>query len=403
MRWIIGLICLISIAVAAFIISPFGWTELESEAAREDIIYDESYQEAALEAGALIERIRQEIGAPAFSAAVGYQGHLIWAGATGWADVETGAPAMTTTRFRIGSTSKSVTATAFARLVQQGVIDPETPIGEIMDVPNPDWAPVTPRQLASHTAGLPGYEENRDIAGAFQTLCLCRTYTDVEEALDVFDDTELLYPPGTDFHYSSFDVNLLSAVLQNAAHRPFLELMAGEVWGPLGMTATGADHTSRDTSGDATFYQRRGHRVRPTRDVDLSQKWAGGGFLSTSSDLVRLGLAWLDDDYIDPATREFFWTPQVLADGTVNEQGYALGWRVGESTRVYGEGHPTRVAHHGGVSKGAQSFLIVLPDEELVVAININTRADEFDDFGRAWAELARIFLDAANAREDTE
>jgi len=394
-RWIIfsggGLVAVL----ALLWISPFGWAPMRDGAPYEFQLMDNRFSSASEEAGVLLQQARLDIGAPAMSVAVGYQGQLVWAAASGWSDDENGLAASPDTRFRIGSTSKALTATGLARLVQQGDLDLDTPLELLMPLPNPDWAPITPRQLASHTAGLPGYDENRDMWGIYSSLCLCHQFDNVMDALEVFDDTDLIYVPGTDFHYSSFDVNLLSAAIQEAAQAPFLEIMSREVFEPLVMQDTGADHPNRDSSFDAVFYERRGQLIRPWRDVDMSQKWASGGFVSTSSDLVRLGLSWLDDDYILPSTRALFWTPQVLDDGTVNEQNYALGWRVGHSTRVFDTEHPVAIAHHGGVSKGAMSFLIVLPEERLVVAININAHAEEFTDFSAVWADIARMFLES--------
>ena len=51
---------------------------------------------------------------------------------------------------------------------------------------------------------------------------------------------------------------------------------------------------------------------RRWQTVDLSHRLAGGGFISTPSDLVKLGSAWLDDNFISPQTRAQFWQPQAL-------------------------------------------------------------------------------------------
>ena len=121
----------------------------------------------ALEAHRLAE------GLPALSAAIGVDGKLAWAASTGWADVEAGVAVRRNHKFRIGSTSKAVTSTALARMVDDQRIDLDTAIDTHLDpLPNVDWAPMTPRQLAAHTAGLPGYSENTDYRGFWHTLTL---------------------------------------------------------------------------------------------------------------------------------------------------------------------------------------------------------------------------------------
>jgi CubicO group peptidase (beta-lactamase class C family) len=145
---------------------------------------------------------------------VSVDGQPVWAAATGWADVTAARQLSTEAVFRIGSTSKAVTATLLARLVDAGTVALDAPSSRYLPrLPNPQWAPLTPRQLASHTAGLPEYDENHDLWGLYQTIRLSRHFDDVVASLEVFDDTPLLSPPGTRFHYTSFDVNLLGAVI----------------------------------------------------------------------------------------------------------------------------------------------------------------------------------------------
>jgi len=380
--------------------TPRGVLKIPKNIPVDRTLYDPAYADAADAAEAILLEARKDLGVPGLSAAVSVKGKTVWAGAVGWADVTKGVPATRRTKFRIGSTSKAVTATGLARLVDAGVIDLDVPIGAYMeDMPNPKWIRMTPRQLASHTAGLPGYEENSDRAGAIGTIMLMRQYDDVVEALDVFDGAKLLYEPGEGFHYSSFDVNLLSAVMQSATGTPFLELLDRQVFRPLEMASTHADFQDRSVPGRAVFYDRAKRGVKPWRHVNLSLKWASGGLVSTSSDLVKLGAAWFDPGFIRSDTRRIMWTPQRLKNGEVNIENYALGWRSDTTTRVFGEERPIKRVHHGGVSKGAMSWLVLYPEYEMVVALNINARAETFQLFAAREAAITRAFMGVAELR----
>ena len=70
------------------------------------------------------------INAPGMSAAVGIDGELVWAGTIGWADIEQGIPVSSNTQFRVGSTSKAITATGLARLLDKQILDLDTPISQ---------------------------------------------------------------------------------------------------------------------------------------------------------------------------------------------------------------------------------------------------------------------------------
>ena len=96
-------------------------------------------------------------------------------------------------------------------------------------------------------------------------------------------------------------------------------------------------------------------------------------------------------DLLADETVETLWTPQLLADGSVNEQSYALGWRSDrfDSSEL---GEAVWRVHHGGVSKGAMSWLAILPELDLVIALNSNSRAETFGDFSRVYLRIAHEF-----------
>jgi CubicO group peptidase (beta-lactamase class C family) len=359
-----------------------------------EMLSDPNWRHEAEAGRTILEDARQRHGLPSLSVAVAIKGDIVWAAASGWADLESLTPASLATRYRIGSTSKAVTATALARLVDEGQMTLDAPASTwVSDLPNPQWLALTPRQLASHTAGIVDYDQNRDLAGLFHSIRERKQFASVGEALSVFDGNKLKFVPGAGFRYTSFDTVLLSALMEKAANTSFLELLDREVARPLGAASLAADHQDRVMPDRATFYWRKGGILKPWAKVNHSYKWAGGGLIATSSDLARIGSAWLNPAYIAPATRQAFWTPQKLASGEINEQGYAIGWRANPNLRVLGESRPVWNVHHGGVSKGAYSWLVIYPEYHLVVALNANTRLDNFGDFMAIEQAIARAFL----------
>jgi len=375
--------------------SPFGWHQIEGEVPANQQVFDPRFEQAGSRALALMEEHRSKINAPALSAAVAFGDELAWVGAVGYSDIETQSPATPQTIFRIGSTSKAITGTTLARLVERKAMDLDAPLSRYLpELPNAEWAEITPRQLASHSAGVPHYKENGDLAGLYRTIAMDHHYSDVRDALAIFDESPLLFEPGADFYYSSLGTVLLGAVMSEVAGMPYRQLVQQEVIGPARMTGTFAD-SDRDKRTDrlATFYYSEGDRFREWRDVDLTHRLPGGGFVSTPSDLARLGTMYFDEDYLSPQTRETFWTPQRLADGEVNEQNYALGWRWREWD-IDGVGI-ARNANHGGVSRGSQCWLLVFVDYTMSMAFCTNRKTEEFIEFGSLYEPLFREFATA--------
>ena len=376
----------------------YQFTDIPTTSPTNQVINDQRFIEAGNQALALLTEHKGLINSPAISAAVAFDGELIWAGASGWSDIENKKAVNTRTQFRIGSTSKALTGTALARIVDANMIDLDRPIVSYMpDLPNRQWSAITARQLASHTAGMPHYKENTDSLGMYQTLALSTRFEKVKSALNVFDDSQLLFEPGSAFSYSSLGTVLLSAVMEQAAAMDYLDLMQQQVFSPLKMDSTMAEFEIKDREKLAVFYWNNkglSKQVRPWRDVDLSHRLAGGGFVSTSSDLVKMGSAFLNDDFISEETRKIFWTPQVLPDGSETPNGYALGWRVITRDLAGNIGKVT-IVNHGGVSRGAQSWLMVIPEYQLSIAVNINANTKVFWDFGKVSMKLAKLFIKA--------
>lgn len=367
---------------------PWAWQEVPAADSCQSSPVAAAWVAPADRACELLLEHQARIHAPSLSAAVAIDGKLVWSAATGWSDLAAMTPATPDTLYRIGSTSKPVTGTLLARMVDAGLVTLDEPIGNYDDaLPNPDWHALTLRQLASHTAGLPEYGTNRDWRGVYHSMALRQPHEDVRQSLSLFDGSPQRFTPGTDFEYSSFGALLIASTLQEVAGQPFTALMQQWVLAPLALASPRAD---QDVADRARFYQLAGNRAQPWRAVDLSNKLPGGGFMSRPRDLVQLGSAWLDPAFISSQTRERFWTQQPLSNGEINEQGYALTWRWNEAGQY---------AHHGGVSKGAMAWLAVYPEQSLVIALSTNTTLAGFAQFSQVQTALVALFADEQRAQ----
>jgi CubicO group peptidase (beta-lactamase class C family) len=118
--------------------------------------------------------------------------------------------------------------------------------------------------------------------------------------------------------------------------------------------------------------------------VDNSYKWAGGGFLATAEDLARFGSAHLRPGFLRAESLRLLSTPQRTADG--KETGYGVGWSSGRDA----EGR--RTLSHSGGAVGGSAYLLVYPDQGVVVAMLVNT-GDSKVGSGNGARRVARLFL----------
>jgi serine beta-lactamase-like protein LACTB len=316
------------------------------------------WAEAIEQGRATVAAVMAEHAIPGMSVAVLVDGVIAWSEGFGYADLEHRVPVTPLTRMRIGSVSKPVTAAAIGKLVEQGRLDLDVPIQRyVPSFPEKRW-PITTRQLAGHLAGIRHYRGNEFYSRD--------RYETVLDGLKIFADDSLLFEPGTAYHYSSYGWNLISAVIEGAAGEDFLSYMRREVFEPLGLRSIVAEHTDSIIAHRASFYERdrRTGLILNAPYVDNSYKWAGGGFISNTEDLVRFGWAHLAGGFLEPETVELLFTSQRTRSGELTN--YGIGWRSGTDSAG------RRWVGHTGGSVGGRAVLVVYPEERVVVAALAN-------------------------------
>ena len=159
---------------------PWGWLTLEAHVPETHEVFDPRFEAAGNRALRAMAEYRTATHLPSLSAAVAVGTKPVWVGAVGFSDIAAATPATPDTLYRIGSSSKALTATALARLVERGELDLDQPISSYAArLVNPAWPDVTARQLASHSAGMPHYGENTDLIGLYRSIALNHHYEDL--------------------------------------------------------------------------------------------------------------------------------------------------------------------------------------------------------------------------------
>lgn len=278
--------------------------------------------------------------------------------AYGLAHVDSARPVTPETRFRIGSISKLLTAGAAALLWQEGLLELDAPVRRYV----PEFAVtdsgVTARRLAGHLAGVRHY-----VATDFTRPP--RRFTDVVDAVALFAHDSLRSEPGTSYLYSSFGYNLLGAVVQRAAGKPFDAYVRETLLEPLGLSAIIPERSDSAIADLAAGYARRSDgslAVAPR--TDLSDRWPSGGYLASATDVAWMGAIYHHSSQLTERAHELLITPMQTADGRAT--GVGFGWRIGTDAKG------RVVYHHGGASVGGRAMLVVWRDVPLAVAITTN-------------------------------
>lgn len=314
---------------------------------------------------------------------------VLWAQGFGWADPEGGVPAGVRTIYRTGSISKSITAVLMADLIEDGVIGLDQEVRTVLpeaegfaDAPE-GAAPITFRQLASHTAGL--IREPRlqgAAAGPIEDWG--------HKVLASIPHTSYYALPGASYQYSNIGFGVLGYALQRAAGQSFMELVEERMFEPLGMTSStfiiGPELSRRLAVGHANSRNGDVNLEAPAREhAGRGYKVPNGGVYATVGDLATFAAAVMgrtEHELLDPETRAEVMRVQTPEDPS---SGYGLGFTI-RSVELP-DGRSIRLVGHGGSVAGYNMFLVFEPDSGLGVAMGRNYNVGE-TNLGGAASEL---------------
>lgn len=279
-----------------------------------------------------------------------------WRQAHGVVDLRS-TPATPQTPFRLASITKTLTAIAAMQLVEEGRLSLDDTVGSLLPQSPPPWRAITVRQLLNHTSGIRHYPPK----GPERFLDV---HLSVEETLALIAKRPLAHRPGRRFLYTTWGYSVLGAILERIEQRPYAEILADRILDPVGMGDTFLEDSRarRDDWPDGLRRTRRGDVV-PSRRIDLSTRFAGGGLRGTVDDLLRYADALLRHHLVGDDTFRRMTTPTELVDGTATD--YGLGFAV------YPQRGHLVVAHAGGQPE-TTTLLYLLPAEDFAVVAATN-------------------------------
>ncbi len=335
---------------------------------------------------ATVESAFASLQTPGLSVAVGVSNRLFWSTGFGFADLEQKTPTDAGTIYRYASISKPIAATAAMQLVEAGKVSLDAPIQRyVPSFPAKPEGEITLRHLLTHTSGIRHYQGLEMLSN--------RRYHSVGEALGIFKDDPLKFPPGTKYLYSSYAFNIVAAVVEEAAGKPFRLYLRERIFRPAGMATADLEHLEEPVKNRSRQYLRQGDRFVPAPEVDLSCKWAGGGMAGNAEDLVWFCMALNDGRLLGANARRMMYESAVLPDGSRTE--YGLGWRTqtDQQKRLW-------VGHSGGATGGTTYFLHH-PEHNVAVALLAN--AQQVKGLGELALRLGQIMLPTSEASTVTE
>lgn len=289
--------------------------------------------------------------------------------ATGVLNVETGVPTTTDSVFQIGSVTKPYTATVVMGLVDEGVLDLDQPIVDVLPgFTLADAAAaklVTLRHLLSHTSGISG--DHLDDTGRGDD-CL-------ERYVATCATLGLSHPTGATMSYCNTGYMVAGRIVERVTGQVWDDALRTRLLDPLGLT-----HTVTLPERVLRFRAAFGHVVRPDHPTKLAARWElprssgpAGSIVARPADVVAFARMHLSGGRAPDGTAVLsersaaaMRAPQVeLPDRWTLGSHWGLGWILfdWDGRAVFG---------HDGNTFGQSAYLRVVPDRDVAICLLTN-------------------------------
>jgi CubicO group peptidase (beta-lactamase class C family) len=342
---------------------------------------------------------------PGAAVAVVQGDETVYANGFGVLEVGSDQPVTADTLFMVGSTNKSMTTMMMATLVDEGILDWDTPVVDILPtfaLSNPDAAPeIRVRDLVNMSSGVARFDAPMFLAAL-----------PADQMIESLADIPLVAQPGEQFNYSNQMVasgGFIAALAAGGEYGSgladtYAELIQARVFDPIGMTSTTLDFDAAIARDNVASPHNRdfetGQIVPVPLDFErfvISVAPAGAAW-STMEDMARYVGTHLNQGVAPDGTRivsaENLEATHTLEVGIAGPIGYGMGWVVEEYKGL-------KLVWHNGGTVGFTTDMAFLPDAGIaVVVVNNRGQSDSFNLAVREYVfELAFALLHEADAR----
>ncbi|MFF8227643.1 serine hydrolase domain-containing protein [Streptomyces caelestis] len=299
----------------------------------------------------------------------------VWVGSAGLRKLGESAEPPADGRVRIGSNTKTFTATLVLQLVAEGKIG--------LDIPADDYLPgfgldrrITVRMLLQHTSGVFNftgeYYDDGTFAPGIPATTAGREW--VDNRFKTYRPQDLVrlalskparFEPGTDWSYSNTNYVLARLLAEKVTGRSLAEEMQRLILGPLGLSDTVVPDTSPEIPEPHAHAYYRYEDAGRQKTVDVTRQnpsWisTGGDMISTTQDLHTFISALMSGKLL-PAP--------LLAE--MREPHPKAGYGLGVFVQDVGENGGTVITHNGGMA-GHAALMYSTPDGSTTLTAALN-------------------------------
>ena len=276
-------------------------------------------------------------------------GQDVYNNSLGYMSVSTDRRADEMTKYRIGSVTKTFTATMILQLVEEEKLSLSAKLSEFYpEIPKADS--ITVEHMLRHQSGLYNFTNSSDYPN-WMTEDRSK-----EQMLELFRGLEPQFSPGQQVSYSNTNYVLLGYIIEDITGESYANQLQKRIAEPLNLENTYYGDGIDPSKGEAESYRfvQSSWSVQPETDMDIPG--GAGAIVSTPDDLT---------DFIRGLFQGKLISKSSLDKMTTIEQRLGMGLMRIPFYDTYAFGH------NGGID-GFQSNVSYFPDEDIAFAFTSN-------------------------------
>ena len=217
------------------------------------------------------------------SVALMKNGEIVYNNQIGYADIETKKRSNQNTKYRIGSISKTFTATLIFKAVEEGRIDLDQTINNYFPTIKNSES-ITISNLLNHRSGIHNFTDDKEYLEY-------NTKPKNENAmLSIISKFDSDFKPNSKSEYSNSNYVLLSYILEKTYKKTFSEILKEKIISPISLKNTYFGSKINLKNNETNSYSYKEEWEKQT-ETDMSIPLGAGGIVSTPSDLLQFAEA----------------------------------------------------------------------------------------------------------------
>ena len=282
------------------------------------------------------------------SVAISENGKVIYTKSIGFLDVESKTKPDETTKYRIGSISKSFTSALILKAMEENKLSLDTKISKYFpNIKNADKISLS--NLLNHRSGIHNFTNGEDY------LKWSTEKKTEKELLEIIQKGGSDFEPDSKADYSNSNYVLLSFILEKVYKKPYGEILTEKIIKPVGLKNTYFGGKINLKNNEANSYHFENGWKNET-ETEMSIPIGAGAIVSTPSDLLQFATALFNGKIISEKSLK-------LMETIKDNYGYGLFQMPFGTKKAFG--------HTGGID-GFRSNYGYFPEEKVGFALTSN-------------------------------